>query len=118
MEELQQFMNNISGGEWNATIAELAKSKKLLRQKEEESRKLLRQKEEESRKKDEESRKLLRQKEEESRKLLRQKEENRELKIAAIEPLHKIGMPADDIAQRLRLSKKEVKDVIRSLPSS
>jgi hypothetical protein len=143
MEELQQFMNNLSGGEWDATFAELAKSKELInqldltinqkdltinqldltiRQKEAESRKLLRQKEAESRKllrqKEEESRKLLRQKEEESRKLLRQKEENRELKIVAIESLHKNGVPADDIAQRLRFSKKEVEAVIRSLPSS
>ncbi|MDR1297642.1 MAG: hypothetical protein LBO05_09805 [Deltaproteobacteria bacterium] len=86
MEELQQFMNNISGGEWNATIAELAKSKELINQKD----------------------LTIRQKD----------EENRELKIAAIEPLHKIGMPADDIAQRLSLSKKEVEAVIRSLPSS
>jgi hypothetical protein len=107
VEELQQFINNLSGGEWDATFAELAEIKEL-------NRKLgltIRQKEEESRK-------LLRQKEEESRKLLRQKEENRKLKIAAIEPLHKIGMPADDIAQRLRFSKKEVEAVIRSLPSS
>jgi replicative DNA helicase len=50
---------------------------------------------------------------------IRQKDvENRELKIVAIESLHKIGMPADDIAQRLRLSKEEVEAVIRSLPSS
>ncbi|MDR1297507.1 MAG: hypothetical protein LBO05_09075 [Deltaproteobacteria bacterium] len=86
MEELQQFMNNLSGGEWDATFAELAKSKELINQK----YLTIRQKD----------------------------EENRELKIAAIEALHKIGMPADDIAQRLRFSKKEVEAVIRSLPSS
>ncbi|MDR1050490.1 MAG: hypothetical protein LBP95_05295 [Deltaproteobacteria bacterium] len=100
MEELRQFMNNLSGGEWDATFAELAKSKELINQ----LGLTIRQKGLTIRQKD----LTIRQKD----------EENRELKIAAIEPLHKNGMPADDIAQRLRLSKKEVEAVIRSLPSS
>jgi hypothetical protein len=96
-------MNNLSGGEWDATFAELAKSKELINQLDQ----TINQKD-----------LTIRQKEEEIRKLLIQKEENRELKIVAIESLHKNGVPADDIALRLRLSKEEVEAVIRSLPSS